>query len=378
MQKPTSITLKKLRLDDNNCIALQFTPCPIVEQYIKNYTDSHWSALEQKYYVYYNRTALNKLFDYLRLQHFFVDYSDLKPKATAIKPTPLAVKKAPPLPALSETQLLKLEGYKKWLYQKRFSDNTVNTYCEVTAFFLRYLSLKHITTITTRSVEQFNYDFIVAPNKSISYQNQCITGIKHYVSFIHGTVDIIDIERPSKDKKLPNILSKHEVKTLFEVTKNLKHKTLLSLVYSAGLRIGEALSLHLNDIDYGRGLIHIKAAKGKKDRYTLLSLNLIPLLHTYIKHYDPQHYLFEGRGGTPYSQVSARQVLKQSVAKTEIKKYTTLHTLRHSFATHLLESGVDLRYIQELLGHNSPKTTMIYTHVSSTNLIEIKNPFDYL
>ena len=214
--------------------------------------------------------------------------------------------------------------------------------------------------------------------KSVSYQDQCISGIKQFIAFKKLTIEDIDIKRPNKDKKLPTVLSKLEVKSILDATKNLKHKTLLSLVYSAGLRIGEALNIRPDDIDIERGLIHIKSAKGRKDRYTLLAPSLVPLLQAYLNHYTPKHFLFEGRNGETYTQVSARQVLKKALRLAGIKKYATLHTLRHSFATHLLEGGTDIRYIQELLGHNSPKTTMIYTHVSSTNLSEIKNPFDNL
>ncbi|ALJ06681.1 integrase [Pseudalgibacter alginicilyticus] len=279
---------------------------------------------------------------------------------------------------LTAEQLQKTTHFKKWLEQKRFSKNTVNTYTEVTCLFLRYMNLKSITEITARAIEQFNYDFIFKAQKSVSYQNQCISGIKHYINFIGILVDDLDIKRPDKDKKLPNVLNKTEVKLLLDTTKNIKHKLLLSLVYSAGLRIGEALSLTPSNIDFERGLIYLKSGKGRKDRYTLLSKALIPLTQTYMSHYNPKKYLFEGRNGKPYTQVSARQVLQKSLISAGIKKYATLHTLRHSFATHLLESGTDIRYIQQLLGHHSPKTTMIYTHVSTANLKDIKNPFDHL
>ncbi|WP_233702685.1 tyrosine-type recombinase/integrase [Hyunsoonleella flava] len=157
---------------------------------------------------------------------------------------------------------------------------------------------------------------------------------------------------------------------------NLKHKTLLSLIYSAGLRIGEATNIKIKDIDSKRMLIHIKNAKGKKDRYTLLSSSFLELLRDYYKTYKPENYLFEGHNKQQYSSSSAQKILKNAAKKIGLKKRITLHTLRHSFATHLLENGTDIRYIQELLGHNSPKTTMIYTHVSETTIRKIKNPFD--
>ena len=167
-----------------------------------------------------------------------------------------------------------------------------------------------------------------------------------------------------------------EVKLTLGHTANLKHRTLLSLLYACGLRIGEALKLQVKDIDIKRRYMHIRSAKGAKDRYVPIPERMIVLLTEYIECYDPQHFVFEGQNGGMYSAVSARQVLKRSLHKAGIRKSITLHTLRHSHATHLLENGTDLRFIQELLGHNSPKTTMIYTHVSSTSLDKIKNPFD--
>ena len=152
----------------------------------------------------------------------------------------------------------------------------------------------------------------------------------------------------------------------------------MSIIYSSGLRIGEALNLKLTDIDSKRMLISIKKGKGKKDRVSLLSPKILELLRDYYKAYKPNKYLFEGQFSEQYTSASARKVLKKALLSTSIKKRITLHTLRHSFATHLLESGTDIRYIQEILGHNSPKTTMIYTHVSTSSLSSIKNPFDTL
>ena len=372
-----TIILKPLWHNNTKYISIEFDYTNIV---IKNYVEAcpnvKWTKTYNTFCTHYDKTKINELFNYFRAQNWFVDYKALRAKInTAKAKNKSAIKK---LPNLTNEQIAPINQFKKWLEQKRFSINTVNTYVEVTSLFLRYMNLKGLTTISARSIEQFNYDFIFNPKKSVSYQNQCISGIKHYMDFKNILVEDFEIKRPNKDKKLPNILSKADVKILFEATKNLKHKTLLILVYSAGLRIGEALNLKQMDIDFERGLVHIKSAKGRKDRYTLLSHALVPILKSYLNHYNPKNYLFEGRFGTPYTQVSARQVLKKSLLNAGIKKYSTLHTLRHSFATHLLESGTDIRYIQELLGHNSPKTTMIYTHVSTTNLIDIKNPFDTL
>jgi len=377
MKDRIKITIKPLWHKQIKYVVIHFEYNEEVKKMIQNFGDITFSETNKIFYTVYHNKIINQLFDYFRSKGWYVDYSAFKGNS----PNPKKVVnyganfKLPPLEDEKEKELV---SFSKWLQQKRFSQNTVHTYVEVTGLFLRYIELKNIDSISARSIEQFNYDFIFKTRKSVSYQNQCISGIKHFLNFKGLAIDDIEIKRPNKDKKLPNVLSKSEVKAILDATTNLKHRTLLSLVYSAGLRIGEALNIRPDDIDTQRGLIHIRSAKGRKDRYTLLSPSLIPLLESYINHYKPTYYLFEGRSGEAYTQVSARQVLKKSMRLAEIKKYATLHTLRHSFATHLLENGTDIRYIQELLGHNSPKTTMIYTHVSSTSLNQIKNPFENL
>jgi site-specific recombinase XerD len=214
-------------------------------------------------------------------------------------------------------------------------------------------------------------------NLSASFQNQTVNAIKLFFQTIRDTKMMVDkIHRPKNAKTLPNVLSKEETFRLIDLTTNLKHKTLLALIYSSGLRISEAINMKITDIDRQRMLIHVKNAKGKKDRYTLLSTKVLGLLKEYYAIYKPKTFLFEGQYGEQYSSRSAQAVWQQSAKKAGITKQISLHTLRHSFATHLLENGTDLRYIQDLLGHSSPKTTMIYTHVSSTSLKNIINPFD--
>ena len=178
---------------------------------------------------------------------------------------------------------------------------------------------------------------------------------------------------------MPNVLSKEEVKEILGVTQNMKHRTMLSLIYACGLRCGELLALKPMHIDSHRKLLIIKQAKGKKDRIAPLSIKSIQMLREYYTAYKPKEYLFEGQhAGQPYDNRSLQKVLKQSLLKAQINKPVTLHWLRHSYATHLLEAGTNLRYIQEILGHSSPKTTQIYTHVSSEGLQHIISPFDTL
>ena len=212
---------------------------------------------------------------------------------------------------------------------------------------------------------------------STSYQNQAINAIKFYFEkVLKGPRRVYYIERPRKEKLLPSVLSEAEVKKIIENISNLKHKCLIMTCYSAGLRISEALNLKPADIDSKRMMIHIRGGKGKKDRITLLSSRLLELLREYYRLYKPVEYLFTGQMGGQYSERSAQLVLKEAARRAGITRHVTLHTLRHSFATHLLENGTDLRYIQSLLGHSSPKTTQIYTHITTKGFDQIKNPLD--
>ncbi|HOP65394.1 MAG TPA: tyrosine-type recombinase/integrase [Spirochaetota bacterium] len=187
-----------------------------------------------------------------------------------------------------------------------------------------------------------------------------------------------EIERPSKDKKLPTVLSIDEIKKIFGTVDNLKHRTMLLLIYSAGLRVSEAANMKINDIDFSRNIIHIKNAKGRKDRITLLSDNFRNVLGEYLECYMPRKWLFEGQNpGEHVSSRTIQAVFDKAVRKAGIKKDVSVHTLRHSFATHLLENGTDVRYIQELLGHINTRTTMIYTKVSNIALRKIKSPLDF-
>ncbi|HET8839307.1 MAG TPA: tyrosine-type recombinase/integrase [Flavobacteriaceae bacterium] len=368
------ISLTELKHRDAPQIAIGFPYNPEIKLHLQKLDFIKWSRTHRTFYAPRTSENLHLLFKHLRAKNWFVDYSQLS-QGAAKKPVKA---KRISLPVLDEKEQSKLIRFKKWMEQRRLSDNTVKTYVEVTALFLRYVQLKGGMEITSKLIENFNYEHIVAAGKSISYQNQCINGIRKYLDYTGTNMESFELERPKRPKRLPEILSLEEVKVILDSTGNLKHKTLLSLIYSAGLRIGEALSLKASDIDSQRMLIHIKNAKGKKDRYTLLSVHFLKLLRSYEQTYRPTMFLFEGQNGGKYTSSSARSVLSQAVRKTGIKKRVTLHTLRHSFATHLLENGTDLRYIQYLLGHNSPKTTMIYTHVSETSVRKIRNPFDGL
>jgi site-specific recombinase XerD len=186
------------------------------------------------------------------------------------------------------------------------------------------------------------------------------------------------LQRPKNERKLPVVLSEDEITRILRQVDNLKHKCILYLIYSAGLRLGEAVNIQVSDIDSKRKMIMIRHGKGKKDRYSLLSETLLELLRKYYRLYRPKEWLFEGQSGNKYSEKSIQAILKKAWRKSGVWKKVTVHTLRHSFATHLLEHGTDIRYIQELLGHLNTKTTMIYTHITKAGFDKIKSPLDDL
>jgi integrase/recombinase XerD len=276
--------------------------------------------------------------------------------------------------------IIQIEKFKQWMHSKRYSESTINTYSEALKSFLVYYREKPVAAINNEDVIIFNNDYILKRKLSASYQNQTVNAIKLFFMTVRETkIEVDKIHRPKRAKLLPNVLSKEEIKLILDAHSNIKHKMMLSLIYSCGLRRSELLKLKPNDIDSKRGIVIIRESKGKKDRITPLSSKILVMLRAYYTGYKPKTWLFEGQiVGVPYSKKSLQSILKQALQKTGITKPVTLHWLRHSYATHLLENGTDLRYIQELLGHSSSKTTEIYTHVSTKSIQQIKSPFDDL
>lgn len=242
--------------------------------------------------------------------------------------------------------------------------------------------------------EPLQKEMVIAFMKSIyqsghstSTVNQAVNAIKFYAEQVLGKKrEFYYVERPRKEKRIPVVLNLKEVKSLLSTIINKKHHTMISLIYGCGLRCGECLNLEVRDIDGQRKLLHIRNSKGYKDRMIPLSDYMLEMLRSYYVEYRPKKYLFEGIASrktksehpSKYSARSLQNILKRAIQKSGIRKRVTLHTLRHSYATHLLEHGIDLRYIQSLLGHSSPKTTMIYTHISTKKWKDIPSPIDFL
>ena len=270
-----------------------------------------------------------------------------------------------------------LYAFHKYLEGKRYSKSTIETYSVFVGDFLIYIKDKSLQSVSNRDVELFIEDVFIPRNYSISTHRQFISALKLFKQFYPTCgIEELTLTRPKKSRYLPVVLSQEEVLTLLQCTKNLKHRAALALLYSCGLRVGELINLELKDIDLQRNQVAIKNSKGRKDRYVQMADSLVPLLLNYIRTYSPERFFVEGLAAKKYSASSIRAFLKRSCEAANITKKVTPHTLRHSYATHLLEGGTNLRLIQTLLGHSKPETTMIYTHVSTHILGRIHNPLD--
>jgi integrase/recombinase XerD len=261
---------------------------------------------------------------------------------------------------------------------RNYSPKTIKAYRSCIRSFIRYLDPVHPKDADAQTIRGYLTHLIEECDYKASSINQVINALRFmHVELYHVPMVLGDVPRPRHEKPLPVILSQREVSDIFKATDNLKHRCLLMVAYSAGLRVGEVVRLRLEDIDRERMLIHVRGAKGFKDRYTELAGSLFETYDEYCRRYVPRGYIFEGAGGgRPYGIRSAEEVFARAVVKAGIGKDVSFHSLRHAFATHLLEQGVDLRYIQELLGHASSKTTEIYTHVSQRDIGRIRSPLE--
>ena len=254
----------------------------------------------------------------------------------------------------------------KFIYLN-YSPRTKDNYLSHIKNFLDSLGNKQIIHCTSQDFQSYLDKYKFA---STSQQNQVINAIRFLYKFgLNKKYDKVSFKRPKSEKKLPKVVDNEYIKEKLNKINNLKHKTILTLTYSVGLRVSEIVNLKIEDIDSKRMLIHIKNAKGRKDRLVPLSSNVLNLLRDYYKKYRPKEYLFNGQSSLKYSIGSCQQIYKKY-----IEPDGHIHTLRHSFATSLLENGIDLRIIQKILGHSNVKTTEIYTHVSNQILNKVNLP----
>ena len=373
--KGKQITLSAGHHRQNDVIFIRFDKDPELISKVKSIFGTRWSQSNRAWYINKKDFNLNTVFAIFKGE--WVDYEALKTKTTSTA-------KETPTKALSKTSTptthnkILIERYLHWLTHKRYSPNTIRTYLEMIKIFAGHMEEKELDKITNADVMDFINTKLIAQGYSFTYQNQLVSSLKLFFrTVVNSEIDIDKIQRPRKEYKLPNVLSKEEVKMILSSPKNIKHKTMLSVIHACGLRRRELLMLKPSDINSARNMLIIRNSKGRKDRLVPLSDKTITMLKEYYKMYRPKVWLFEGqKEGHQYSEVSIAKVLKNALHETGIKRPVSLHWLRHSYATHLLEAGTDLRYIQELLGHKSSRTTEIYTHVSNNSLQKIKSPFD--
>jgi integrase/recombinase XerD len=344
---------------ENACIGIRISKTDPLNQEIKKIGDIKWTKTHRCWYctdTIENRIKITALFG----KDLFPEHSVAQNK--------------------TEAQQEYLEKFRKHMEVKRYSKSTITNYTHAVMQYLEFFGDDKWKDADKNIMNDFQQKLIIDRKLLASYQNTLINAIKIFYYVNTGSqIDAEWVMRPRRAKRLPDILSQEDIRMLLHSIKNEKHRLMLSLIYSGGLRSGELINLKPADIDSKRGFIIIRAGKGNKDRLVPLSMVLLEKLRTYYKSYKPVKFLFEGQiKGEPYSSRSLQMVLKQSLTRAGLSEKYTLHTLRHSYATHLLEKGTNLRVIQELLGHKSSKTTEIYTHVSSTLLSKVKSPFDDL
>ncbi|WP_282032111.1 site-specific tyrosine recombinase/integron integrase [Winogradskyella eximia] len=372
MDSTKNITLKHLLIDQNKCIGLQFSSSKVLQLLVDALPNISWSREFEMHYLPNNKSNLDLIFKtfygiaWVNGNYFFSDKI-----------------------INADNPQLNLERYRNRIYRdnykfcpedyllklelKKYSDNTVRNYVSHFEAFINYYYDANLISLNEVDVRTY-LQKLIQEGKSNSYVNMSVNSIKFYYEIVLGMPNrFYAIERPRKEKQLPEVLSKEEIIMVINNANNIKHKCIIGLLYSSGLRRSELLNLKITDIDSKRMVVKINNAKGNKDRISILSPSILKDLQQYYKEYRPKKYLFEGQKGGKYSATSVLKVVTSTAVKAKINKKVTPHMLRHSFATHLLENGTDIRHIQLLLGHSSTKTTEIYTHVANRSFMKIKD-----
>jgi site-specific recombinase XerD len=363
MNNLPTIFLEQKNHKKNPQILLKFTYNDFLISALRKIPEANWSRSLKAWYLKDSKENLALILNTFK-EVTTVDSSKLSKKEVFKR-------------NLTDPQKKLLNNFYLYLKGKRYSQSTIQTYTFFVADFVNFHTKTPLTELTNRDVELFIEKVFIERKYSVSTQRQFISALKLFIVFYpHTKINNLILERPKKNRKLPNVLSQEEVLSIISVTQNLKHRAIIALIYSCGLRISELINLKLVDFHIERKQLIVKNGKGRKDRYVSLADSFIPLLSNYYHSYKPDIYFVEGQKKGKYTAESVRQFLRKSCTKANIKKTVTPHTLRHSYATHLLENGVDIRYIQSLLGHAKPETTMIYTHVKRKDLMEIQNPLD--
>ena len=265
------------------------------------------------------------------------------------------------------------------LLLRNYSDRTCRAYLRCVSNFARHFG-KSPDQLGPPHIREYQLYLVKQKQCSWAVFNQTVCALRFFYNTTMGCKEMIEeMPYPRFEKRLPVVLSQTEVAALLQAVKNLKHRTLLTTIYATGLRVSEVTNLLVSDIDSSRMIVQVRQGKGRKDRFVMLSPNLLTLLRQYWKAYHPRHWLFPGQNPSdPINNATAYRICQQAAQAAKLSKSISPHTLRHSFATHLLEAGTDLRTIQLLLGHRNLKTTAVYLHVSTLALSSTISPLDLL
>ncbi|MEW6068895.1 MAG: site-specific tyrosine recombinase/integron integrase [Nitrospirota bacterium] len=364
--------------DDSGRITVAFRYNPDLVTKVKSIPSHKWHPAEKYWSFPDTDGTLEKILKVFEGEEIHIDPALSATSKVKEIPSSLAgdLSTSVPSPLVGEGKGERdnFEDLRRELLSRKYSYKTVKGYIYYNRDFLNFID-KDPPEINDSDIKDYLLHLAEEKQSATSTLNQAINALKFYYGTMLKKKFVYEVKRPRKDRKLPVVLSKEEVVKI----DNIKHKAILMLVYSAGLRVGEVVRLKPEDIDSKRMLIHIRGSKGRKDRYTMLSEKVLQILRQYWKKYRPEKWLFEGaKVGRYISTRTVDKIFRNASEKAGINKEVSLHTLRHSFATHLLEGGTDLRYIQELLGHTHSKTTEIYTHVSTKSLGKIMSPLDTL
>jgi integrase/recombinase XerD len=360
-----ALRLEPLQHRGMDCIAIRGQLNPQSDRAIRAFPNRQFSKSNSCWYVHRNERVLEQLFAALSA----VQDVEIADELFGRKPQPTIVRNNANLP----------DGYHEKLVEMRYSKATIQNYESQFRKFLEFIQPLSISDITDDKIREYMYFLADKKKVSVSTQNGAINAIKfHLEHVLRGERKVYYIDRPIKPKLLPRVLSEKEIGAMIGCISNIKHKLMLVILYSSGVRLSELLNLKWKDFDTERLQLFVDGGKGGKDRYTLLSEKAIELTRVYLDLYAPGKLLFEGPSGARYSARSVTSVVARAASVAGIGKRVSPHTLRHTFATHLLEAGVDLRYIQQLLGHESSRTTERYTHMTTKGFAAIKSPLDRL
>ncbi|NNK80547.1 MAG: site-specific integrase [Flavobacteriales bacterium] len=370
-----SITLCHIMVDEKKCIGLKHHPDKVLEALIRTLPGVEWNKEERIYTLENTLVNIDVLFQTFK-GVAWVNGSYFFKEKPIDRNKPLLDVKAIRERILPDGQGRCPEEYLDKLEIRRYALQTAKTYVSRFEHFLNAHPDIPLEDFDEQDVRAY-LQGLIRQGVSDSLVNQSLNAIKFYYEKVKGMPGrFYDLERPRKRQALPKVVAAEDIMCMLQNCANLKHKCIIALLYSAGLRRSELINLRIEDIDSKRMLIRINSAKGRKDRYTILSPMILEMLRSYFKKYRPQTFLFEGEYGGAYSPTSIVKLVRTAGVRAGIQQRVTPHMLRHSFATHLLEQGNDLRQIQILLGHNSTKTTEIYTHVADSTLKMVKSPLD--